>query len=1083
MSCSTLESSQARVKIGLLGPFEIQIEGRSVGLIHSRKEQWLLAILALRNGKEITRSQLAGMLWTDSTEENALANLRSSLYLLRRTLGAEAVRLKSPTPRALRFDLTDTFTDVIAFDAAQSRSDTDSLETLTALYRGPLLEGCDEPWIVGERQAREQAYQQALETLGERARQRGRPTEALPFLRLLIQRDPLRESAHRSLMQALADDGDYAAMVLVYRNLRLLLRREINEDPAPETVRLYESLRSAAMQEARSRSKPVSMPHPTPAVTAQEAAIDATGEGQTVASAARSETLPRPGTRLPRPLTPLIGRSQEIETVQRCLEASPLVTLTGTGGVGKTRIALQVAQEWAQKEETWFVELVSLTNPAFLAQAVARDLQVVEEPGTPLEETLSRWLAGHPGLLVLDNGEHLLDACARLTENLLRRCPGLHILVTSRQALGIMGEVIAPISGLEMPPPTLPARDTEPDWLSSLRDYEAIRLFVERAQAAMPAFRLTPQNSAAVIALCRYLGGIPLAIELTAAWISVLTPEQMLSRQDRRLSLLVSRRPEQEDRHRSLAATLDWSCQRLEPELHRFLTGLSVFRGGWTLEAAEAVCLPAMDSASGLYDHVLESLALLQERSLLQTSADRADMRYSLLEIVREYVGESLADAERERLMQRHADYFLALAEEAAAHLTGPQQAHWLDRLETERDNLRAALTWCIQDEKRTGMGLRFGTALWRFWDVRGYHREGDEWLTGLLARDIQEPPALRASGRESLGLLLNGARDPKISREWSLQALALYEEKGDRMGVARTLCSLAIAELNLRQIDTAQQRLETCLPVLEAEQDAYELGRAFSTLGSVAQLQGDLSRARTLFQQSADSFRTCRHLHGVALSLYRLGGIAMVDGRYAEARRLFLDALALTREVEDRITLPFGLFHLGQTTLAQNHLAEAQTFLNEAIVCSRVAGTGAVEGTGYFLLADIAVREQDIPRALSIYLEAAAIFVRENLDNGVCLIAGRLAALAIQCGQEALAVRLYGFSSLHVSPSEQSPPRFYLYMSLGYLFISTEQYEADLRILRTHLPNEFETLWQEGRAISPATALPYLSSLQPLFS
>ncbi len=1083
MSSDTMPDSSAKLKIGLLGRFEVLIDGVPMAPLHSRKEQWLLALLVLRNGKEISRSQLAGVLWADSREENALANMRSSLYLLRRALGDEAPRLQPPSPRSLRFDLNGTFTDVTAFDAALANSDTESLQAGVALYRGPLLEGCDEPFIIGERQAREHAYQQALETLASRALDLGNPSEALTYLRLLIKQDPMCESAHRSMMQALANEGDYAAMVLVYRNLRLLLRQEINVDPASETTSLYEVLRTAAMQEARSRPTPRQPPATGPFSPGSEGEQDNAGDSLDTSSPLRFAVVPRNASRLPRPLTALIGRTREIEAVRRCLEQSPLVTLTGTGGVGKTRIALHIAHECAQKEEVWFVELVSLTSYALLTQAVARSLQVTEEPGTPLDETLRRCLAGQPGLLVLDNCEHLLEEVARLAGDLLQSCPGLRILAASRQALGMTGEAIILVAGLETPPAALPVHDGEGSRLATMPDYEAVRLFVERAHAATPAFRLTPQNSVAVMALCRHLDGIPLAIELTAAWASVLTPEQMLSRRERRFGLLVSRRPDHDHRHRSLEATLDWSCKRLDPELHRFLTCLSVFRGGWSLEAAEAVCLPPVVDAMEQQGHVLEYLALLHERSLLQTTAATPDMRYSLLEIVREYAAELLAEEERAALMQRHTHCFLALAEEAATHLKGPEQAAWLDRLEAESDNLRAALTWCAQDAVRTGVGLRISVALWRFWDVRGYHREGTAWLTLLLARDAAEPIALRAEAREAAGLLINGAREHEVSRAWSLEALELYQEIGNRMGVARTLCSLAMAEVNLLQIESAHLRLEACLPVMEEQRDDYELGRALSALGSTAQRSGDLKQATIFLRRSVECYRSCRHLHGVALSLYRLGGIAMLADRTMEARSLFLEALALSYEVEDRTTLPFGLFHLGQISLIEGDLLGAERFLNEAILCSRVAGNYPVEATSLVLLGDIAVKRRDSLRAFLCYREAATYFARENHANGVCLVAARLASLAQSLGKTALAVRLHGFASLQIVPVRKLRRTFFLYMSLGYLFVPLDQYEADLVELRALMPDDFDSLWMGGRAMSQASALRYLPSLEPFFT
>ncbi len=1075
---------QSDLQISLLGPFDVRIDGRPMPRVRSRKEHWLLALLVLRHSREVQRDWLAETLWPDSRIDQSRAYLRTSVYVLKQALGPQAARLQSPTLHTLRLDLSAAEVDVIAFDAAMVRGDAASLQTAIALYKGPFLEGCTEGWAESEQRLREHRWLLALEQAAESERGRGRLREACSLLQRLIRQDPLRESAHRALMQVLADDGDYAAMTTAYRDLRILLQQEANADPSPESVALYEQLRNRTLRpiEFRPTSEHASLSLPGEARLGQKSstAFDPRPPAQNASLPQNPFSVP-----LPRPLTPLVGRLEVVEEIKACLQTARLVTLTGAGGVGKTRLALQLAQGWLQKGEVGFVELAALTNPSLLVQTVAAAFQLAEEPGRPLEESLGRHLSESPCLLlVLDNCEHLLEACAGLMQPLLQMCPELHIVATSRQALGISGESLFPVPTLEMPLAAIATENAmEAEGLAHLRGYEAMRLFEGRAQAATPTFRLTPQNAASVLEICRHLEGIPLAIELAAAWISVLTPEQILARlAERRFDLLVSRRRDPEGRHRSLWATLDASRQLLEPDLRRFLACLSVFRGGWTLEAAEAVCLPALpDAAVALpTGRALEFLALLQERSLIQTTVTEGIMRYSLLETVREFASELLTPAERRNLASTHAYCFLALAEQGAPHLIGPQQVRWLDRLEEEQYNMRAALDWCAQNETETERGLRLCTALGRFWDVRSLHQEGIEWISRFLPRETSVPLALRGQAREAMGMLYSGILESKDCHTWNREALEIYTELGDTMGIARTLCTLGINETNLNRVESARLRFQACLPMLEQSEDAYEWGRALSGLGMLEQYTGDFDAARALLQQCVANYRNCGHLRGVALTLYRLGGIAMALQQFDRAHSLFLEALALTREGKDRTTLPFGLFHLGRNRFFMQDFDSAQVYLSEAIRCSRASRYSVVEGTSLLLLGDMALQEQKITAACAFYREALTHYDRPDIRGAVAIVGSRLAPVALLQQRPTDALRLYAYAAMLVNPRRmpERPDGFLLYMSFGYIYIDQDRFEADLAALRLLLPDDFEQIWQEAQTMSPADGVNYIRNL-----
>ncbi len=561
ISIST-SSEAAALDIRLFGPIEVRVQGQPLGPLRSpRAGQSLLALLVLRHDRETERSWLAGTLWPESLQGQSLYNLSRNLTALRHALDSQSARLLSPSSRSLRLDLTNAWVDVLAFDAAIERGDASSLEQAVTLYRGPLLEGCLEEWVLPEREAREQAYMQALETLAARAREGGEAITAAQYLRRVVGIDPLRESVQRSLMQALADAGDYAAAVLVYRDLRLRLHQELKAEPAPQTTALFQQLRASAR--CRAQAAVVTQPK-TPAAP--------------------------PPRRLPRPLSGLIGREREIEEIASSLAAMRLLTLTGPGGVGKTRLAIAVAEAVAEEypDGVFFVDLAPLANPDLIAQAVASALEVREQPGTPLPEMLHNHLQTKALLLVLDNCEHLLSACASLVGDLLQHCGRLRILATSRQSLGIIGELVWSVPSLSVPD-RRPASTEEKDAVSALMAYEGVQLFVARAGLVRPAFRLTSQNAAAVGQICRQLDGIPLALELAAARLKALSVEQVASRLEEGFSLLTGGSRTALPRQQTLKAALDWSYHLLTEPERTLLRRLYIFAGGWTLDAAEEV--------------------------------------------------------------------------------------------------------------------------------------------------------------------------------------------------------------------------------------------------------------------------------------------------------------------------------------------------------------------------------------------------------------------------------------------------------------------------------------------------------------
>ncbi len=519
---------------------------------------------------------------------------------------------------------------------------------------------------------------------------------------------------------------------------------------------------------------------------------------------------------LPTQLTSFIGREKEMKAVKDQLKTTRLLTLIGTGGSGKTRLALQVTVDLLEEypDGIWLVELGTLTDPTLVPQAVASVLGIREEPdrsglaggktSRPLLTRLIDSLQRKKLLIILDNCEHVVDACALLAEALLRACPNLQIMTTTRGALGVTGETAWRVPSMSLPDP----RRLPP--VANLKQYEGIELFVERARAALPTFKLTEENAPAVVQICQRLDGIPLALELAAARVKVLTPEQIAARLDDRFRLLTGGSRTALPRQQTLRAMMDWSFNLLSEPERIVLRRLSTFAGGWTIEAAEAIC-----AGEGVNRYeVLDLLTHLVDESLVIVDERGGEARYRLLETVRQYAREKLLEArDAEVVRRRHRDWFLALADRAESELLGPQQAAWLNRLEQEHDNLRAALDWSL-GSGAIEAALRLAGALWPFWEVRGYLGEGREWLEMVLAKSGELPVALRAKVLQGAGILAWYQDDYERAVALCQQTLALYRELRQKQGMAIALNTLGLIRRSQGLYPEAHSLLEESLSI-----------------------------------------------------------------------------------------------------------------------------------------------------------------------------------------------------------------------------------------------------------------------------
>ncbi|HET7677442.1 MAG TPA: tetratricopeptide repeat protein [Candidatus Limnocylindrales bacterium] len=655
---------------------------------------------------------------------------------------------------------------------------------------------------------------------------------------------------------------------------------------------------------------------------------------------------------LPRQLTGFVGRAEELADIQATLASAPLVTLTGPGGVGKTRLGVEVATAALPDfaDGAWLVDLAALTDPALVEQVVASTLGVIEQPGRTMLEALTDHVRQRRLLVLLDNCEHVLSGSAELASSLLQACPEVRILATSREPLGVPGEASYPLRSL-----SLPDRDMPPG-AAIIERSEAARLFAERAAAVLPSFRVTAANAPAVAQICWRLDGIPLALELAAARVRSLAVEQIAARLDDRFRLLTGSSRLTVPRHQTLRATIDWSFQLLDEYERTVARRLSVFAGGFTLEAAEAIC----PGGEVVADDVLDLLSRLVEKSLV-TVEPAAETRYRLLETIRQYMRDRLLEAgEAAATQRRHRDWYLALADTAAPNFfRGPESAVWLDRLEAEHDNLRAALQWS-EDEPGEGVGgLRLAASLWRFWEIRGHLVEGRSWLERLLrAAAGDAAPQLRADALTGAGVLAAMQADHDAAVAFHEQVLELRRESNDPNAIAYAINNLANAALAQGDLGRAAQLYNAALLMGREMGDRHSVAFSLSNMADVLARMGDRDGARERFDESVALFRALGDRWGEAAALDSFALAAGREGDPATSAELHGAALAIWREIGDERGVARSLTHLADLASATGDTIRARALYRESLAIRErlrdLPGTAAaLEGLASTVMAD----------------------------------------------------------------------------------------------------------------------------------
>jgi len=863
----------------ILGPLEVGLDGPPFAA-KGRKPRALLALLLLHRNKTVPAERLIDDLWGESPPATAANTLQVYVSQLRKLVEDRLVR-EDP---GYRLHVEPGELDAERFEglagegasALASRSYAKASERLLealGLWRGPALVDVQrEPFAQPEITRLEELRLVAIEDRLQAELGLGRDHELVPELEALVSEYPVRERLSGLLMLALYRAGRQADALDAYREARRVLVDDLGLEPGRELRELEQAILRQDESLAR-RAMPES--------------------------------------NVPAPVSSLVGRGRELEEICGALKSDDvrLLTLTGPGGAGKTRLALEAVNAIAGElpDGTFFVPLDAIRDSALLLPAIAQAVGVRESGERTLLASLRERLAGERVLVLLDNFEQLAGEAVLLAD-ILKAVPGLTLLVTSRAALRLSGEQEYPV---------------EP-----LGRSDAVALFAERAQGAEPAFRLTDENLAAVEEICARLDDLPLALELAAARTKVLPPDAMLKRLDQRLDLLSRGPRDLPERHRALRDTIAWSYDLLEPEEQQVFARLAAFAGGCTLESAETVC-----------DASLDSLAALVDDSLLERTGERLRM----LETIREYAAERLElEGDADAVRRRHAEHFLELVESDASN-----QASWLARLDEERDNLRAALSWCLEAGE-AGLALQLTAGLWQYWWVRGHLAEGSRGLAEALEQGAGEPPQLRASALHAAARLATRQGDYQRAAELSEQSLALWEELGDAAGTAQSLLSLGTVAAEKGERERAIELSERAAELYRESGDRRGHALAVSNLGGIALDQGDYLRAAELSEQAYGLFEALDDSEGMAFALVNQGFAALSEHDHKRALGLLREALRRLAELEFRDVIGYCF----------EGLAAVLAFTGEADPAARLLG--AAEALRESVGVDLAPTERE---------------------------------------------------------------------------------------------------------------------------
>ena len=958
----------ARLTLHLLGPPQIQLDGTFITL-ERRKGTALLAYLAVEHGRH-SRASLSALLWPDLEQSKAYKNLRQTLWDIQQSIGEGGITADRESI-GLNDD-ADIGLDVSKFesclDEVRRQSDislhaallTDSVK----LYRNHFLTGFSlkdahpfNDWAFAKTEELRHQMARALVMLSDDLCALGQAEQAIPYARRLISFDPLDESSHRQMMQVYLQAGQHSAALKQYQACEQLLRKELGMDPQPETRELYKKIRKRDIK-------------PTQVEKRAESTL--------------------PSHNLPLQLSSFIGREKEQKSMAKLIATNRLVTLVGTGGIGKTSLALQMGHKLLNEypDGVWFVALDSLSDPVLVSQTVAAVFDIRERSDKPILELLTHALSTKAALLILDNSEHLLDACVQLITALLQTCPGLKILATSREPLAMAGEATYRIPSLSLP-------EKKEVSLEKASEYEAIRMFAERAALAQSTFQLTDENIHTIAKICRKVDGIPLAIELAAARVNVLQVNEILHKLEESFQLLTNQSRTTSIRHQTLQASMDWSWGLLDETERVFLRQLSIFAGGWTLEAAQAVC----------DGNVLELTSALVKKSLIMVQQTRQGTRYRFHEIVRQYAYQRLLESgDKNRLHTWHLGYFLVLAEQAEQELRGPSLVGWMERLNEERNNIRIALHWADQIDVEAGLYL--SSRLMRYWESANLP-EGQRWLENFINKpESKDFPLARAHALSTYSWLLTWLQQFQKAYPVAEESLVLFRAAGDQHGEVDVLVSLENMFQFKDEMETAIEFGKQAVALAQSLGDRWRLANALLYLGWNYH---DLPQRFAYWEKAIDLYREVGDHITLANLLGLLGQFRVLHGDFELGEQCVEEALRLW-EANRRASV-WDSPRVTQSLIAsmKGDYEQAETVLREVMIYAQERGNRMSQLWVQVRLGHVLLRAGDLTEARQILTETAQNFGKDGYTIGAVFALEGLAELFSVVGKPNYAARLIG--------------------------------------------------------------------------
>jgi predicted ATPase/DNA-binding SARP family transcriptional activator len=1012
--------------VRLFGAFAVRVGDAAVPerAWRLRKAKSLLKLLALSPERRIHRERAAELLWSERPADVAANNFHQALYVARRALEGAGADPTAVLP--LRDDLlmlapgATVDVDVDAFEAAAARARATGApadyRAALELHGGELLpEDPYEPWAVARRDAVAETHLGLLVEYAQLLGSTGDLDAAIETLQQAVVADPLHEGAQRALMRGFVRAGRRQQALAQYQRLRDGLRRELEADPDPQTAALYRTILRGDEPLGADGVEPGRSPRRAPAQ--------------------RSDRH-----NLPVALSTFVGRGRELRDVGRLLDRSRLLTLTGAGGAGKTRIALEAARGRiaSTPDGVWLVELAGLADPALLPAAIAAALGLTLPPGEAPIDALAAHLAERDALLILDNCEHLIEACATIAQRLLGACPQLRILATSREALRVPGEVTLRVPSLALPPRGRAAAVDE------LRACEAVRLFCERAADVAPGFELDDANAAAVAEICLRLDGMPLALELAAARVAALSPAQIAERLGDALAVLTAGNRSALDRQQTMRATLAWSHDLLTDDERVLFRRLSTFAGGFGLDAAEAITAGGEVAEPAVAD----LLGRLVDKSLVVADSGPEGYRYRLLEPVRQYAREHMAAAgEADGLAERHHAFYLQLARHSDPERPGRRPADALRLLETDRDNLRAALRWALGHDPPGA--LQLAVHLWPMWMAAGRFQEGDRWLVAALAA-APESTALRAEAlRAGCGLDMRLGRNallPSIGAE----RVAIFRMLGDRVAEAHAIDELGVYEYMVGRHDRAQELFEQSRALGGALGDATVEAAVRHSQGILAHCRGDAATARA---ELAESLSLLRELPATGEPFFRVHTVGLfvaAEPAGARQRMYFEETVQFFRRVDAGLAVGYVLAALGDVDRAEGSVEAARERLGESLAHFREARDPM--GTAFVLnrLGVLAGASGDGELGRE-WLEEGLALRRELGDRrGEAMMLGNLGVLTARAGDHDAGWALLERALALLLERDDAPGRMGMSLNLGNVAADAGRHDLARELLET---------------------------------